>query len=114
MKNFVLFFRMDITTPGAQPSPEQMQEYRTQWMTWVNSISDKGQLEGGNHLSPQGRVLQHQEQFETPYISESNSVAGYLLISAKDLEEATQIAKACPILNGQTTSVEIREIATPG
>jgi len=27
------------------------------------------------------------------------------------LDEAVQIAKACPILNGEGTSVEVREVA---
>jgi len=33
---------------------------------------------------------------------------------AESLDEATGIAEKCPILNGQNTSVEIREVATPG
>jgi hypothetical protein len=116
MKEFVLLFRMDITTPSAQPSPQQMKAFMQQWMDWTNSIDKKGQLaSGGNHLSRQGRVLKpNHEQLEEPHTSENNSVAGYIIILAKDLDGATKIVKACPILNGQNTSVEIREVAMPG
>ena len=42
------------------------------------------------------------------------SVSGYLLIRAPNDAEALRIAQACPILQGQGTSVEVRELATPG
>jgi hypothetical protein len=39
MKEFVLIFRMDITTEEIQPSEVQMELYMTQWMAWINDIS---------------------------------------------------------------------------
>lgn len=116
MKEFVLLFRMDITNQEAQPTKEQMEIYMQQWMSWINEIADNDQLsDGGNHFSRQGRVLKpNNEVIETPHIADSNSIAGYIIILANNIEEATEIAKKCPILNGQNTSVEIRETATPG
>jgi len=115
MKEFVLLFRMDLTNEEAQPTPEQMEIYMQQWISWMNEIADKGQLaDGGNHFSRNGRVLKPgSEVIKTPYIADSNSVAGYIIILAKNLDDATKIAKNCPILNGQNTSVEIRETAMP-
>lgn len=116
MKEFVLLFRMDITTKNAQPTKKQMETYMQQWMSWINDIADNNRLaDGGNHFSRQGRVLKpNNEVIETPYIANNNSIAGYIIILAKNLNEATKIAKKCPILNGQNTSVEIRETAIPG
>ncbi|MDP4275967.1 MAG: YciI family protein [Bacteroidota bacterium] len=116
MKEFVLMFRMDITSKDAQPSPEQMKLYMTQWMEWINDISDKGQLgDGGNHFSRNGKVLKpKQEELDGPYTKDNESVAGYIIIFAKNIKDAEKIAKRCPILNGDGTSVEIREIAKPG
>ena len=116
MKEFVLLFRMDITNKDAQPSKKQMELYMQQWISWINEISDNGQLaDGGNHFSRQGRVLKpNNEVIGTPHISDNNSVAGYIIVLAKNINEATKIAKKCPILNGQNTSVEIRETAKPG
>ena len=116
MKEFVLLFRMDITNEKAQPNEKQMEGYMQQWESWLKEIADKDQLAGGgNHFARQGRVIKpNNEIMETPYIAENNSVAGYLIILSKNLEEATKIAAKCPILNGQNTSVEIRETATPG
>jgi len=116
MKKFVLLFRMDITNKEARPSKEQMEIYMQQWMQWINGIADKKQLaDEGNHFSRQGRLIKsNNEVFDTPHIVENNSVAGYIIVLANDLNGATEIAKKCPILNGENTSVEIREVATPG
>jgi hypothetical protein len=116
MKEFILLFRMDITTKEAQPSKEQMADYMKSWMQCINELADQNQLAGGgNHLSPQGRVLKpNNERIESPYISEKNSVAGYIIVLAQNLDEATNIAIKCPILAGENTSVEIREVASPG
>lgn len=116
MREYALLFRMDIATKSAQPSKEQMEVYMHQWMEWLNCISGKGQLaDGGNHFSREGRLLKaRSKMIENPYISESVSVAGYIIIKAKDLNDATEIAKNCPILNGENTSVEIRGLAAAG
>lgn len=116
MREFVLLFRMDITTPLVQPSKAQMAAYMEQWMKWINGIQSQNRLaDGGNHFSPQGVVLKsNKEVLETPYIADGISVAGYIIVLAENLGEATKIASECPILDGQNTSVEIRETATPG
>jgi hypothetical protein len=116
MKTFVLLFRMDLSNKEAQPSPAQMEIYMHQWMEWIHKIAENDQLaDGGNHFSRQGRVLKpNNEVVESPHIADKNSIAGYIIVWAESLDEATRIAKKCPILNGQNTSVEIRQTATPG
>jgi len=116
MKEFVLIFRMDILTPEAQPTVEQMESYMKDWMEWIIDISDQGQLaEGGNHLSNSGTVLRSTDRMTgEPYTVNNESVSGYILILANDINDAVRIARKCPILQGEGTSVEIRETATPG
>ncbi len=116
MKTYALFFRMDILTKSAQPTPQQMKSYMLQWGEWINGISEKGQLlSGGNHFKYSGKVLRPKNVItDTPYVANKESVAGYILILAKDMKGAVSIAKKCPILNGEGTSVEVRETASPG
>lgn len=115
MKEFVLFFRMDILTKEVQPTAEQMKGYMEQWMEWINGISAKGQLaDGGNHFLPSGKLLKPKNEIsEGPYVVNNESIAGYIIIRAGDIDEAAVIAKECPILKGVGTSVEVRETATP-
>jgi len=115
MKKFVLLFRMDITNEEVQPTQKQLETYLQQWMRWIKEIAANGSLaNGGNHLSRQGRLLKPgNEVVDTPHIADNNSVAGYIIVLADDIDGATKIAKKCPTLNGPNTSVEIRETATP-
>ncbi|OKP88153.1 transcription initiation protein [Paenibacillus helianthi] len=113
MNKFLLVFRMDITTPEAQPTPVQMQGYMEQWGEWISSLAAQDRLAaGGNHLSAEGRVLRpHGITTDGPYTEHKESMAGYILVNAVDMEEAVQLAKGCPILLGEGTSVEVRPVA---
>lgn len=116
MKEYVLLFRMDITTENAQPTAEQMLDYMNSWMKWIVSIASTGQLaEGGHHFSTAGKVVKPSNvTIDGPYVADKESVAGYIIVWAKDMDDALSIAQNCPILGGEGTSVEIRETATPG
>jgi hypothetical protein len=113
MNEFVLFFRMDILSPEAQPTPAQMEIYMNQWQEWIDDIAEQNKLaEGGNHLSVNGTLIgPYGKVTDGPYVVNNESVAGYILIFAKDMDEAVHIAKACPILLGEGTSVEVRKVA---
>jgi hypothetical protein len=111
MDEFVLLFRLDILTKDAQPSPEQMQVYMKQYHDWVGGIAAQNKFSGGTGLSTEGRVLKsHQVITDGPYAEIKESVAGYIIVKAKDFDEAVSLAKDCPMLNGEGNSVEIRKI----
>ena len=112
MSKFVLMFRMDITSKEAQPTPEQIEIYLEQWGKWINDIATQNKLaDGGNHLSTEGRVLRSNNVITNgPYTEKGESIAGYIIIKATNFDEAVKIAKACPILQGDGTSVEVRKV----
>ena len=114
MNEFILLFRMDITTKEAQPTPKQRLLYLKQWDKWINGLASRNKLaEGGNHLSPKGKVLRPNDVItDGPYTAKKESVAGYIIILAKDFDDAIKTAKECPILLGDGTSVEIRKITS--
>ncbi len=111
MQEFTLIFRMNLTS-GTPPTPEQMKCYMDNWMKWVNNISSQGKLaNGGNSFLPHvGRVLKSDNSINNGiYVADEQSLAGYVVVCTQDIEDATNIAKECPILQGQNTSVEIRQ-----
>ena len=115
MKEYILLFRLDILNAAAQPSDEQMEQYMQQWMAWLAEISATNQLaKGGNHLQNTGKVIRPGKVVhDNPYVANGESIAGYIIILAKNMDDAVLIAERCPILNGDIkNSVEIREIAT--
>ncbi len=115
MKTYMLIFRLDILSKEAQPDQKQMETYMQQWMQWMSGIEEKGLLaEGGNHLQYSGKVLRPGKVVQDlPYAANAESIAGYILIHANNMDEAVGIAEKCPILNGSDkNSVEIRETAS--
>jgi len=111
MEEFVLLFRLDIISKEAQPSPEQLQVYMKQYQDWVGGIAAQNKFIGGTALSKEGKVLKsNQMMTDGPFAEIKESIAGYIMIRAKDLDEAVSLAKDCPILNGEGNSVEVRKI----
>jgi hypothetical protein len=115
MNEYVLIFRLDIFSKDAQPTPEQMEIYMSDWMKWINWISANNKLvDGGNHLQYSGRLIKPNNIIiDKPYSANKESVAGYIIILADNIEGAVEIAKRCPILKGKGNSVEVRQTATP-
>lgn len=94
MKKFVL-----ITIGFKQPTDEIMKA----WMEWFNSLGDRiveqVGLKNGREVKPDGV-----EELGMGL----DSLTGYLIIKAEDLEEAVELAKGCPMV----TSTKVYELVT--
>ncbi len=94
-----------------QSSPEEMQQVMHKWMTWMQGLVEKGHLKDRGHpLEPAGKLVSGKAKTITdgPY-AEKDLVGGYSLIEARDLAQATELSKGCPILE-RGGVVEIRPI----
>ncbi len=112
MNEFILLFRLDLITKEKQPSPEQMQVYMKQYQDWVGGIAAQNRFVGGKGLSTEGKVLKYNNVItDGPFAEIKESIAGFIIIKAKDLEEAVSLSKDCPMLNGDGNSVEVRMIS---
>ncbi len=113
MNDFLLVFRADKIAINKMPlrSPEEMEANAKRWMTWIAGITAQGKLvDKGNRLFGAGKVLTADHVIaDGPYTEIKECVAGYTIVRAASLEEATELSKGCPILlvGG---SVEVREI----
>ena len=92
-------------------SPEQMQQIMQKWTAWMKDLGEKGHLKDRGHpLEPGGKFVSGDRKSVTdgPY-AEKDVVGGYTLIEARDLTQAAELSKGCPIFeNGG--SVEVRPI----
>lgn len=69
----------------------------------------------GTGLSIEGKVLKTNNVItDGPFAEIKESIAGFITIKANDFEEAVSLTKACPMLNGEGNSVEIRKIVATG
>jgi hypothetical protein len=112
MEEFIVLMRLDLLTKDAQPSPEQLQVYMKQYQDWVGGIAAQNKFLGGKGLSTEGKVLKSNNVMtDGPYAEIKESIAGFIMIRAKDFDEAVSLAKTCPILQGDN-SVEVRKVVS--
>jgi hypothetical protein len=111
MKDFLLVFRTDIAAMPKR-SPEEMQAITNRWMDWIGSIAAQNKLtDKGNRLVHTGKVLAPGNVItDGPYTEIKESIVGYSIVKVNTEEEATELAKGCPILNFGG-NVEVREIS---
>lgn len=115
MEEYLILMRLDLLTKEAQPSPEQLQVYMKMYHEWVASISANNQFIGGKGLATEGKVIKSGHVItDGPFAEIKESLAGFIMIRANNLEEATEIANRCPILEGPGNSVEVRKVVSNG
>ena len=107
MNEFLLVFRQDHEASTQQLSPEQMQA----WMQWFGALAANGQLaNSGKRLAPHGKVVKSNQMVTNgPYVELKESMGGYIIVKANDVDEAAEVAKGCPILQAGG-NVEVRPI----
>jgi hypothetical protein len=93
-------------------SPEKMQEVMQKWMAWLKDLGQKGHLKDqGQPLEPAGKFVRGSKKTVTdgPYAETKDIVGGYTLIEARDLDQAVELSKGCPIFESEG-GVEVRPI----
>jgi hypothetical protein len=117
MSEFVFLFRTSAETQqAAMGTPERAQQSLEGWLAWIRELEAKGQLkQPGQPLAPTGRVVRGPDQWvsDGPYTESKDMILGFLVIEARDLDEASAIAGGCPIVHGGG-AVEVRPVAMPG
>ena len=113
MSNFLYLFRGGEEA-YQKLSQEEKQAHMQVWGAWMGKLQEKGQLLDGLPLAEDGRVVHNRGELVTngPFAEGAELVGGYLIVSAKDIDEAVEISKGCPIFDYEGSNVEVREILT--
>jgi hypothetical protein len=94
-----------------RPSPAQMQAMYAQFNEWRErfqaNLTDLGGRLGA------GRLVTTQPT-DGPLVEVKELVGGYMIVTAASLDEAIEVASACPGLLGPGSGVEVIEIRAPG
>ena len=83
------------------------------WQDWMGSIAAQNKMAStGNRLGTAGKVVtKNNVVIDGPYAEIKESIGGYIIVKADSLEEATELAKNCPILN-IGGNVEVRPVVS--
>jgi hypothetical protein len=108
MNEYLLIIHRDLISREVAPSPQQMQDVIKPFQEWIGGIAAQNKLVAPpKRLDTSGRVVKQTLVTDGPYAEVKESVGGLIVIRAKDYDEATEIAKGCPILKWGAT-VEVR------
>ena len=106
---FMMIFRF-TPNPGYQPTPEEQAEVRQQWGSFIGNLAISEKLVSTYQLGFEGaQVHADQSVAEGVHVAAEQTMGGNLVLKANSLEEATEHAKASPILLMGGT-VEVRSI----
>lgn len=106
---FLLIFRHRDDSPD--PTPAEMEEIMAKVMGWIRSMNAKGQYAGANRLYDEGRIINGHNGasvHDGPFVEAKEVVGGYIMINARDLDEATAIARNNPLIERIIT--EVRQV----
>ncbi len=110
--NYLLLFRH--TDWDRDLTAEQTREVMDQVNAWFEDLARKGKSLGGFPLLEHGKTVSSDkgktQVTDGPFAESKEAVGGYLLLHAKDMEDAVAIASSSPLLIlGVVT--EVRELA---
>lgn len=108
MTAFVYLFRNSYDSN----SPAGMQQQMQKWVAWMQELGAKGLLKDpGQPLNRAGKVVRGTAKDVTdgPFAEAKDIVGGFMVIEARDIDHAAEIARGCPVFD-TNGSVEIRPV----
>ena len=94
-------------------SPEQMEKWMKQTMDWIGGIAAQNKFVGGTGLLFDDAKVVRPNNLVTngPFGEIKETIGGFITVKANSIEEAVELAKGCPVLQGEGNSMEVRRIA---
>lgn len=108
-----MFLRSDAAAyQEAMGTPERAQRSLQDWLAWIHELEGKQLLKHpGMPLERTGKTVRGKDLTVTdgPFMELKDIVLGFIVVSARDLEHAVEIARGCPLARGGG-GVEIRPV----
>ena len=111
MSEFVFLFRSNEEDRREHMgTPERAQRAIQAWVAWMRDLEAKGHLkERGRPLDAKGKVVRKKGVTDGPYAETKDIVLGFIIVEARDLAEAAELAQGCPMVVGDGM-VEVRPV----
>jgi hypothetical protein len=113
MSEFAYLFRGGVRAS----SPEGWQEQMQKWVVWMKDLGAKGHIKDpGSPLEPSGKIVKGtggKSMAEGPHAESKDVVVGYMIVTARDLTHAVELASGCPIFETGGL-VEVRPLTKMG
>src|SRR3954468_5562135 len=104
MSDFVfLFHSAESDYRDAMGTPERAQRSTQAWMAWMRDLEARGHLKNpGQPLERTGTVVSKKTTvvIDGPYAETKDLVLGFIVVEARDLDQAGELARECPMVIG--------------
>ncbi len=92
-------------------TPEQMQQEIQVMVKWVEELTKTGNFIQGDPLENDMRLATSKRVMtDGPYIESKEGVTGFTLVKAENIEQAAELAMACPLVQKGHIKIEVRPI----
>jgi hypothetical protein len=110
MKRFLLLIREDLRRVEQLTEAQMHEEIRimTKWveeMTKTGNFVQGDPLETGMRLATSTKVLS-----DGPFIEAREAVTGFTIVKAANIDQASELAMACPLVQNGQVKIEVRPI----
>jgi hypothetical protein len=111
MEKFMYLFRGGDNHAHNAKDSQAAAENMKAWMDWMGGLQQKGIMVAADPLQPTGKQVNGTNKVVTdgPFVEAKEMVGGYVIVNAKDMDEAVEIAKGCPIFN-ENGKLEVRPL----
>jgi hypothetical protein len=107
MKDYLVMI-LENEAARAQVTPAEMQRLIAGHAEFGKGLRASGIYRDGERLRPEARRVKGKHVFDGPFAETKEVLGGYYVVRAESLEAATEIAKRCPMLDGDT--IEVRQV----
>ena len=109
LNDFMMLFRLEPNT-NYQPTETELAKQKQYWGSWIGGIAAQAKLVSTSQLGFAGKQLHADLSVKEGFnISDNKMLGGNMIVKAKNLDDAIEMAKGCPILSMGGT-VEVRDI----
>ena len=111
MEKFMYLFRGGVNHAHNAQDSEAAAKNMQAWAAWMGDMAKKGIMVGADPLQPTGKVISGTTKTVTdgPFVEAKEMVGGYVIVNAKDIDDAVEISKGCPIF-AENGMVEVRPL----
>src|SRR5689334_11673753 len=110
MKRFLLLIREDLRRVESITEAQLHEEIKI--MTkWVEELTKTGNfvqgdpLENGIRLATSAKILS-----DGPFVEAREAVTGFTIVKADNIDQAAELAMACPLVQNGQIKIEVRPI----
>lgn len=115
LKDFVLMFKGGEPEVTRKIIGNKQENPQPLWSNWLKFLEDEGHMANpGSYLGYEGKSVS-KDGFvaDMAVVDYQDTVIGFIVIKANDMNQAVQLSRKCPIFSNPGCTIDVREVSRP-